>query len=573
MHADEDDHPQTRNGATAHFHHPQHDLLYDGQPLSVQQSVTVNDVLYLVTLSVPSPSSSLSVLLLCPSTAQTHSNSFSAAYLASLTAKAHHPLSFSAFVSLLLSALSTPSSAASLDVLSSSDIRLLRHRHADAHSSTPSIARLSSSTGSSAYTSSASADDSKRYLILTHPADDGRLVHYPLPLLHGADPVGARPGDGEGGRTGLSVLTEVIAQLSAALKEARREVRAEREKRKAREREEKDEREATRAEIDALKRRMRERDERDERREQDRGEVDAMRQQWKKEETLRKAREDDVARWSARCERAEAELHALRLSRPTSSSGGSGGSGRRGRERERPAVRPNTARLVSSRSASPSYLRPTTSTQAKQSVSPARSSFLRASSPRLSASSSAVLPRPRSRSRSPAPLWAGRPRSPATTTGSVQRTRLEPAVWLLEKKAREEHRAAGPPLHAPPSHRRVGSPSATRERHSTSLSHHPPASTHSPSSSHRRLPTDSWRSTEGKDGYQHEPASNQHGSDDEERKETVRVNDARSAPSVDRDAFEGVRPSRAADVHSRLSALQTFLRAEKEKIAALARSH
>ena len=363
-------------------------------PLHQQQQhyeVCIHDSLYLVTLALPPSRQHLSLALHCPRTARTHANTFTADYIQALTRKAQHPLSFAAFVALLSAALASarPTSTAApaslssavLDVLTASDVQLLRSRRQHSYST--------SSSSSPAIGDSDTSGDGKRYLVLTTTVPPARLVHLPLPLPTATATASQQPRQqhqlsaSTAASSGLSVLTDTIAQLSRALKEARREARQERDSRRQREEVDKGERDSMRAEIAWLKDKVSEHEQRDRgsagrqqqqpAREWERAaSTESLRARLQREERHRRETEVLLAMWRTRCERAEADLARLRLSRRdghTASSTSSSSSRARARSRDRQS-QPPLHRGVGSRSVSPSYMRPTSSTAAKQQHSP-----------------------------------------------------------------------------------------------------------------------------------------------------------------------------------------------------------
>ena len=570
-------------------------------------TIATHDAQYVATLTVAASKPQLSFSLHSPHTGHTYANTFTADYIVALTRKAQHPLSFTAFVTLLSSALSAANTAtddtaanstATLDVLSASDVHSIRAR----------LQPLSSTA------SSTEDREYKLYLVVTVPLTVARQVHFPLPLPNitashqpqqKQQPSELSLSVPAAAPSALSVLTATIAQLSVALKEARREARQERNSRRQREEQDKQERDSMRAEISWLKEKVSEH-ERDSHRnghiaaggqqQPSRASardvsVEALRAKLQREERQRKETEVLLAMWRTRCERAEAESTRLRLARGdistgarsrSSSRGGSstsrvGGSQARtrGRSRERPTQLPSQ-RGVSSRSVSPSYMQPTSSTAAKNHYFPLSASL--PPSPRSSYGlSSAVLSRaasPRSlsnkqqRSTTPPPLA---PYPSAAHPGSRSQRATSPSASSLSVARRS-------PLS------RTTSPNSPRplspalNSHSTADVHHSHTRPHHQQTMHSRSLSDKTAGRQHSREREHRPngmahptalqSSGKQPSNHNEQQQESSASSATSPAALSDVSAESVLPDvriAASDVHSRLSALQRFLREEKSK--------
>ena len=272
-----------------------------------------------------------------------------------------------------------------------------------------------------------------------------------------------------------------------------------------------------------------------------------------REERRRKEMEVLLAMWRTRCERAEADLARLRSIRgdrhtATASSSGNSVNGSaervRGRSRER-QFQPPSYRSVNSRSVSPSYMRPTSSTAAKQLHSPQSAS--RQTSPRPSsalasaASSRAASPRARTtkpqRSPTPPPLNLSHPRI-------VQPPRPRPVARRQRSVSPNPASGKPPRLTADSTSGAAFSPTSPSFSH-RSTSHRPPSPagpTAITSNSQLQDSTAARWSTE----LSSEQKQNQ--------------------PSDASSSAVSTSLLRPFDVHSRLTALQNFLRQEKAKV-------
>ena len=618
----------------------------DLMPFHHHHAVRIHDTQYVATLTLASSQQSFSLALHCPAAGRTHANTFTADYIRALTRKAQHPLSFAAFLALLSSALSSarpassysrasagpdtaPSASppAALDVLSPIDIEWIRSR----------------TQHSSSISSPVDGSDSKRYLVLTLPtAASSGHVHLPLPLpsvqpphhtaapttdsLAGpsaatqtTDAIATAAATATAVPSALSVLTATIAQLSRALKQARREARQERDSRRQREESDKRERDAMRSEIAWLKSKMGEH-ERNSSSDgggstEDRsiaGNVAALKARLQREERRRKEAEVLLAMWRTRCERAEEESARPRSARANRSASGSVGSkpsssvisrmdgsqqAQRGRSRERPA-RLSLQRGASSRSVSPSYMRPTSSTAAKQYHSPL-SAATSPPSPRSStslpstASSRTASPRSqtaelhhsptpppaarRSAAHSSLPANVSRTTQRSTSPASTDQRQSHSASFALvtQLSARRRSLQSKPTAPSAPS-----SFSPALAPRSTSPSHRPPLHYQLPPGrtgelSHPPQSRDNSRSAEEGSRRQERPMVplaergpkySEHDSDDNSERRTEHVESSgpqlQSLPTASPDsAFVGL-----SDVRTRLSALQRFLREEKSRV-------